>query len=66
MPKRPLTDAPQVEVTSRAALRDWLADHHSQPSGVWLVTYKKGPQATCTSRPGTSSGNVCVSAGWTA
>ncbi len=37
----PLRTAPEVEIASRAALRAWLASHHGQPSGVWLVTYKK-------------------------
>lgn len=32
---------PKVEVRSRAALRAWLAEHHAQPEGVWLVTYRK-------------------------
>jgi uncharacterized protein YdeI (YjbR/CyaY-like superfamily) len=41
MARRPLSDAPEVEVTSRAALRDWLARHHTQASGVWLVSYKR-------------------------
>jgi uncharacterized protein YdeI (YjbR/CyaY-like superfamily) len=41
MARRPLSDAPEVEVASRAALRDWLARHHTQASGVWLVSYKR-------------------------
>jgi len=41
MAKRPLLDAPQVEVRSRDDLRDWLAANHRQARGVWLVTYKK-------------------------
>jgi uncharacterized protein YdeI (YjbR/CyaY-like superfamily) len=31
----------QVEVTSRAAWRDWLAAHHGDAPGAWVVTYKK-------------------------
>ncbi len=31
----------QVEVTSATALWDWLATHHGQAQGVWLVTWKK-------------------------
>jgi uncharacterized protein YdeI (YjbR/CyaY-like superfamily) len=38
---RPLADAPEVEVRSRAELRAWLAANHRQPAGVWLVTHKK-------------------------
>lgn len=34
-------DLERVEVTSRAALRAWLAAHHARPEGVWLVTYKR-------------------------
>lgn len=41
MAKRPLADAPEVEIDSLTALRSWLTEHHSQPRGVWLVTYKK-------------------------
>jgi uncharacterized protein YdeI (YjbR/CyaY-like superfamily) len=32
---------PQVEVASREAWRAWLAAHHADASGVWLVTWKK-------------------------
>lgn len=35
-------DYPQVEATSRTALRAWLSKHFAQPSSIWLVTYKKG------------------------
>jgi uncharacterized protein YdeI (YjbR/CyaY-like superfamily) len=41
MARRPLTDAPEVEVASRDELRDWLARHHTRASGVWLVSYKR-------------------------
>ena len=34
-------DLPHVEVESRAAWRAWLAAHHQQRTGIWLVTYKK-------------------------
>lgn len=30
-----------VEVPSARALHDWLAGHHDQQSGVWIVTWKK-------------------------
>jgi hypothetical protein len=40
MARRPLTDAPEVEVASRSALRAWLERHHGRTSGLWLVTYK--------------------------
>ena len=31
----------RVEVTSRAEWRAWLAAHHSDVRGIWVVTYKK-------------------------
>lgn len=31
----------KLEVTSAAALRAWLEEHHSQEGSIWLVTYKK-------------------------
>lgn len=31
----------QVQVESRAALRQWLAENHQRSKGVWLVTFKK-------------------------
>ena len=34
-------DYEQVEVTSEAELRTWLAANHQRPHGVWLVTYKR-------------------------
>lgn len=30
-----------VEITSEDALRAWLAEHHDQQAGVWIVTWKK-------------------------
>lgn len=35
-----LEDYDRVEVRSRDELRSWLADHHEQDEGVWLVTWK--------------------------
>ena len=31
----------QVQVESRAELRNWLANNHTRESGVWLATFKK-------------------------
>ena len=31
----------RVEVTSRAEWRAWLAAHHADAPGIWVVTYKK-------------------------
>ncbi len=36
------SEAPQVEVRSRADLRDWLKENHDTSGTVWLVTWKKG------------------------
>ena len=38
---KPLTDAEQVEVRSRAELRAWLGENHARTTGVWLVHHKK-------------------------
>ena len=35
------SELPRIEVSSRAEWRRWLAKHHREPHGVWLVTYKK-------------------------
>jgi uncharacterized protein YdeI (YjbR/CyaY-like superfamily) len=35
-------DAPELVVRDVAAWRAWLAKHHSDPAGVWLVLAKKG------------------------
>lgn len=31
----------QVQVESRAELRQWLAENHERSEGVWLITFKK-------------------------
>ena len=36
-----MRDAPEILVTTRAELRAWLGANHTQPNGIWLVTYKK-------------------------
>ncbi|MEL7027557.1 MAG: hypothetical protein AAGO57_10090, partial [Pseudomonadota bacterium] len=41
MAKRPLEDAEEVEIRSRAELRDWLQTRHTREKGVWLVHHKK-------------------------
>jgi uncharacterized protein YdeI (YjbR/CyaY-like superfamily) len=33
---------PQVEITSRAQWRGWLAEHHAAAPGAWLVLWKRG------------------------
>lgn len=41
MAKRPLTNREEVEVLTRADLRDWLKAYHARAGGVWLVHHKK-------------------------
>ena len=36
-----MRDLAQVEIASRAELRDWLAAHHEQDESIWLVAGKK-------------------------
>lgn len=36
-----LENREEVEVTSVAQLRDWLAANNTRTDGVWLITYKK-------------------------
>jgi uncharacterized protein YdeI (YjbR/CyaY-like superfamily) len=43
-------DLPQLIVADASAWRAWLAEHHEDPAGVWLVLAKKG-----TTRPTTLS-----------
>jgi uncharacterized protein YdeI (YjbR/CyaY-like superfamily) len=38
MARRPVNS---VQALTRAAWRAWLAEHHTQPDGVWLVLWKK-------------------------
>lgn len=37
-----MDDAEIVEVRDRAALRRWLARHHTRDAGVWLTIHKRG------------------------
>lgn len=60
--RRAAEDYPQVQVTSRGELRDWLSTHHATSKGVWIVTFKKGG-----SMPHVSAVDVCEEAlcfGW--
>ncbi len=38
-----MNDVPanSIHLYTRAAWRDWLAQHHTRNEGVWLITYKK-------------------------
>ena len=35
-------DLPELTVADAAAWRDWLGEHHQNPTGVWLLLAKKG------------------------
>lgn len=37
-----MTDAEQVHPQDARAWHDWLAEHHDQPDGVWVVTWRSG------------------------
>ncbi|GIG41462.1 YdeI/OmpD-associated family protein [Cellulomonas phragmiteti] len=39
-------DLPELLLPDASAWRDWLAAHHTQPTGVWLVLHKKGGDVT--------------------
>ena len=52
----------QVEVTSQAALRAWLIEHHQQVASVWLVTYKKIEKEKYVSREEVLDELICF--GW--
>lgn len=52
----------QVEVTSQAALRAWLIEHHQQAASVWLVTYKKSEKEKYVSREEVLDELICF--GW--
>lgn len=41
-----MTELPEVLVPDAAAWRAWLAEHHTQPTGVWLVLTRKGGDVT--------------------
>jgi len=41
MAKKSIHDYEQVEVLTRAELREWLAANHSRTESVWLISHKK-------------------------
>ncbi|MCA9969263.1 MAG: YdeI/OmpD-associated family protein [Anaerolineales bacterium] len=36
-----MNNAERIQIESRAAWRAWLAENHTRPDGIWLVTFKK-------------------------
>jgi uncharacterized protein YdeI (YjbR/CyaY-like superfamily) len=39
-------ELPELLLPDAAAWRAWLAEHHAQPTGVWLVLHRKGGDVT--------------------
>lgn len=39
-------ELPELLLPDAVAWRAWLAEHHTQPTGVWLVLHKKGGAVT--------------------
>ena len=39
-------DLPELLLPDASAWRAWLAEHHTDPTGVWLVLHKKGGDVT--------------------
>ena len=39
-------DLPELLLPDAAAWRAWLAEHHAQPTGVWLVLHRNGGDVT--------------------
>ncbi|AEI13265.1 YdeI/OmpD-associated family protein [Cellulomonas gilvus] len=39
-------ELPELLLPDAGAWRAWLAEHHTQPTGVWLVLHKKGGAVT--------------------
>lgn len=52
----------QVQVESADELRRWLAEHHGQEAGVWVVTFKKDTGARYVSRSAVLDELLCF--GW--
>lgn len=57
-----LDDLPRVPVSTSAALRDWLAEHHGAQGSVWLVTWKKTRPERYVSREAVLDELLCF--GW--
>jgi uncharacterized protein YdeI (YjbR/CyaY-like superfamily) len=57
-----MLDAQIVAPRDRAAWRAWLAQHHTRPSGVWLLIKKKGSTAPGISYEDAAEEALCF--GW--
>mgnify|MGYP000041225570 CR=1 FL=1 len=58
-----MDDLARIEVDSAAALWAWLAAHHGQAEGVWLVTWKKADPGRYVSREAVL--DALIAYGWT-
>jgi uncharacterized protein YdeI (YjbR/CyaY-like superfamily) len=58
----PRPDAPEVLVDGMPALQAWLAAHHDQRDGVWLVYYKKAAGDRAIAYPDIV--RACLAWGW--
>jgi uncharacterized protein YdeI (YjbR/CyaY-like superfamily) len=57
-----LDGAPVVLACDAGDWEAWLADHHDEPAGVWLMIAKKNTAATTVSQPEALDGALCF--GW--
>ncbi len=55
-------DLPELLVPDAAAWRAWLAEHHHEPRGVWLVLHKKGGDVTALTYTDAVDEAICF--GW--
>jgi uncharacterized protein YdeI (YjbR/CyaY-like superfamily) len=54
--------APVVLARDAGQWEAWLADHHSEPAGAWLMIAKKNTGATTLTQPEALDGALCF--GW--
>jgi uncharacterized protein YdeI (YjbR/CyaY-like superfamily) len=57
-----LDGAPVVVARDADQWEAWLADHHQEPAGAWLVIAKKNTGATTVTQPAALDGALCF--GW--
>ncbi|GAB4100835.1 YdeI/OmpD-associated family protein [Sinomonas halotolerans] len=55
-------ELPELLVPDASAWREWLAEHHAQSRGVWLVLHKKGGDVTALAYPDAVEEALCF--GW--
>jgi len=55
-------DLPELLLPDADAWRAWLAEHHTQPTGVWLALHKKGGDVTSLTYVQAVEEALCV--GW--